>query len=313
MNSQRIYKSFIALMLLCFATGTKAQWQLNNVPKAFDSIPAKPVSFSFKSKIKLPTGGHLQGIVGSENQYRHHFLITGSSDSYSYYIKAESQGQGEDIEIIKIADSPFRHAGGCQYNLSWLFVGVEDNVAKNHSKVLRLPLYPTTVIDVVATRNNTYKRSTAGAVGATSIHDFYTGRLRQLVAVGDWDTRNIDFYFGDQYDGFDSVGTCVVPDNGNSCSYQSINLLQDTANHIYMIGMGKQGRLSRADLYLVENYTLSLVSTRLFKTTHGCSFRYAAGIRLFDSNKLWIYTSQRKLKKNNKVNVFGLEAEKHVY
>jgi hypothetical protein len=71
------------------------------------------------------------------------------------------------------------------------------------------------------------------------------------------------------------------------------------------MGLGKEGNSNRADLFLIEDYQLKLIATRLFKTTDGCSFRYGAGIKSANAERLEIYTCQRRLKKHNRINVFG--------
>lgn len=296
MNSQTL----ITIILLAFAEAINAQRvQLNNVRAAFDSIPAKPIVYSIKSKYKAPAGGHLQGIqpyFERNKDFNGQIVLTASSGSYSYYIKARLNGKVDTL--IKIEDSPFRHAGGCQVVRSVLITGIEDNIAKNKSQLTAIALTDTFIKEVLKIRQGEFKRSTAGAVGAT----LYTGSL--LVAVGDWDTRNIDFYLDADWR-LDSVGTFSFGAASPPCSYQSINLLTDTGNHLYLIGLGKEANSNRADLYAVENYKLTLVATRLFKTTNGCSFRYGAGINCSTSDSLEIYTCQRRLKKGtNKLNVF---------
>jgi hypothetical protein len=300
MNSQRIFRVIIAGLLLILNVYVNAQIvQLNNVRAAFDTISATPKVYSFKSKYKAPAGGHLQGIqpyFERNKDFKGQIALTGSSNTYSYYLKAQLNGEVDTL--VKIANSPFRHAGGCQVVGPMLFLGVEDNIAKDKAQLTAIPLDSNYTTLALKKRQGQYKRSTAGAVGAT----LFNGHL--LITAGDWDTRNIDFYL-DRGFLFDSVATFSFGAGGPPCSYQSINLLTDTSNHLYLIGLGKEGNSNRADLFLIEDYQLKLIATRLFKTTNGCSFRYGAGINCANAEHLEIYTCQRRLKKRNRVNVFG--------
>lgn len=290
-NPAKFVSALIIFVLLALYKPATAQaTQLSNVPQAFNAMAAKPIVSHFKSRFKAPAGGHLQGIQsypGSTN--KNAVILTGSSATYSYYVIA-GQG-GEAIALKKISDSPFRHAGGCQMAKGRLFVGVEDNQQKDEANVMMDSV-------VIARRRGSYKRSTAGAVGATMVNGKY------VVAVGDWDTRTIDFYLSHGAE-FDSVATFSFGSNGPPCSYQSINLLSDSSNRLFLIGTGRQGNLNRADLYAVKNYQPVLLATKLFKSKNGCSFRYGAGINISAAGSLQIYTCQRNLKRHNSINIFG--------
>ncbi len=279
----------IFLLLTMYKPAAAQVGQLNNVPQAFNAIGAKPIVRHFKNNFKVPAGGHLQGIQSYANsQNKNAVILTGSSGTYSYYVIAVPGG--EAIALKKISDSPFRHAGGCQVANGKLFVGVEDNQQKDKANIMMDSV-------TIARRRGSYKRSTAGAVGATLVNGKY------LVAVGDWDTRTIDFYLSHGAE-FDSIATFNFGSDGPPCSYQSINLLTDSGNHLFLIGTGRQGNLNRADLYAVENYRPLLLATRLFKSKNGCSFRYGAGITI-STGGLEIYTCRRNLKRHNSINTFS--------
>jgi hypothetical protein len=131
-----------------------------------------------------------------------------------------------------------------------------------------------------------------------------------MVAVGDWDSRDIDFY----QSGFDAqtlfypLPSFHAPDSMKVCSYQSINLLTDTSGKIYLIGLGLDGTNNRADLYEVvfhpKDVGLKLISTRNFKCRSGASFRYAAGIGTERDGTLRIYTSCRNAGAKTVMNIF---------
>ncbi|HLP51554.1 MAG TPA: hypothetical protein VK154_11760 [Chitinophagales bacterium] len=269
--------------------------RLDNVPDAFMRIPdSKPVLVHFyNTKHKVPEGGHLQGVQAFSFNGKEHLALTGSSGSYSYYVTAPVDSEAR---LVKLLDSPYRHAGGCQLAGDMLYVGVEDNVAKDKAKVIALNI-DGEIQGTVAERKGRYKRSTAGATAVIKVN-------WEIIAVCDWDSKHIDFYLP-TYEGYGLQETYTMPDTGVAGAYQSINLVADTAGHIFMIGFCKAGSTNRADLFSVDaNYQLTLLSSRYFKTTNGCSFRYGAGLRVINKNTLAIYTCQRALKRKNAVNVF---------
>lgn len=281
---------FLSLFL---HTGLCAQQLLNNVPEAFEAIPnQQPRICYFNSRINTPAGGHLQGIQGYTNDSRTSFIITGSAASFSYYITAPENGEAT---LHKLANEPLRHAGGCQLAAGKVFAGIEDNAAKDKSDVVMFApgIKP---VETLIKRSGNFKRSTAGAVGALYLNGNY------LVAVADWDSRNIDFYRSGTK-GLDSVASYTA--SGKWGSYQSINMLADTAGAVFLIGFCREGKNNRADLFSVINYELQLLSSRYFECTNGSSFRYAAGVGITTGNKLVVIALAPKLKKHNSINIFG--------
>lgn len=284
-------RTLLLVLLTCIGAATHAQ-VLTNVPKAFATLHAdKPVVKHFTNHhYTTPAGGHLQGIQATGTGG---WLITASSNNYSYYLHVA----GDTLQSLhKLYDTPYRHAGGCQLAGGKLFIGVEDNIAKDKAKVVAVAEKGS--IAVIAQRSGRYMRSTAGATGAVYVNGKY------IVAVADWDSRNIDFYRADAA-GYDSVGTFSAGTGVTWGSYQSINLLADTAGNLFMIGFCKDGSHNRADLFAVNSeYNLELLSSRTFTCKRGCSFRYGAGLGV-NKNTLMVYTCQRVFKRRNAVNVFS--------
>jgi hypothetical protein len=189
-----------------------------------------------------------------------------------------------------------------------LVVGVEDNQAKDKSDIVMITFDNAGKEinkHVIAHRSGTFKRSTAGAVGFTQLPDG-----RYLVAVGDWDSRAIDFYRSRSGDGnsFDSICTYHAPDQGHWCSYQSVNLLTDTAGKIFLIGFGLDGTQNRSNLFEVklstQGVSLVPVSTVNFKCKGGAGFRYGAGLYVTKEHDLIVYSCSRGTNPNITVNVF---------
>jgi hypothetical protein len=280
-----------------------AQIYLNNVPAAFSNISSKPHEFHFINHFKIPLGGHLQGIQGYGSGSCERIVLSGSSGKASYYITASIDTPHAKTQTFqKLLDSPFRHAGGCQVVGGKLFVGVEDNIAKDKSSILMINLSDNHVNTIII-RKGQYKRSTAGAVGSVKRKDG-----KYLLVVGDWDSENLDFYPSQDTSAntFDSIFAYHKPSNESWCSYQSLNLLSDTSGNIFLIGFGKEANRNRADLFQLNKYIPKLLLTRYFNCTKGSSFRFAAGLRTVSGNKLLIFSSSRQLKRNNTINIFGL-------
>ena len=125
----------LAMRLLLFLTlsiiSLTSHAQIPDVPAAFNAISTKPEVLHLKrNHIGVPSGGHLQGIQALSDS---ELVITASSSSYAYYLTAN---RTEITSIQKLSGSPFRHAGGCQVISRILFVGVEDNVGKDSSRIM---------------------------------------------------------------------------------------------------------------------------------------------------------------------------------
>lgn len=306
-----INKNLSLLLCIIFSFtkyGIAQTFQLNDVPQAFRNIHKQPAVFYFtKKQVKVPIGGHLQGIQGWSKDSEEQVVITSSSGKNSFYIAAQLdsvRSLGRVTAIRKLFPPPYRHAGGCQLADNKLIVGVEDNLAKNKSKIIAVILQDSlsATDEIIISRQGSYKRSTAGASGILKGKDG-----KYLVIVGDWDSRHFDFYLSHDTscNSFDSVFTCNKPENQKWGSYQSFNLLADTSGNLFAIGFCKDTKGNRADLFRLQSYRLQWIGERYFNCTKGTGFRFGAGLRVVNGNKLLIYTCARKLKKINCVNIFG--------
>ena len=189
-----------------------------------------------------------------------------------------------------------------------MLVGIEDNIAKDKSKVLLIYLSDSSQSPkqlVVASRSGIIKRETAGATGFTQLNNG-----QYLAAVGDWSSRNIDFYISDgsEMKRFDSVGTFHAPVQKNWPSYQSINLLTDKTGNLYLIGFALDGTKNRADLFKADlnktSVELTPLATRYFTNLHGAGFRYGSGIAVSNKGSLAIISCCRKAGHRTAINVF---------
>ena len=311
LNRQQFHFRLLIFILfqLALIRVTDGQSVLTDVTAAFKAISATPQLLHLKNGgFKIPAGGHLQGIQSLNNR---DIVITASSDSYSYYMVGQLNqrtGKGKITSVQKIADSPYRHAGGCQVNTDTMVVGIEDNRARDKSQIVMVSFDDSSKQNdshVIAHREGFVKRSTAGAVGFTKDNSGH-----YLVAVGDWDSRNIDFYLSKSWSIllFDSLTTFSAAIGQKWPSYQSINLLADANGKIYLIGFALDGVNNRADLFEVslqkEAAYLRLISTRNFKCKGGAGFRYGSGICVTRDKKLAIYTCGRNVTGHTPINIF---------
>ena len=292
----------LTLLFIVIASHLAAQPYINDVPKAFNAIEPQPMVQTYSSKLAGAKGGHLQGIQTATDA----LIITGSSSMQSYYIAVLGSGNETRVGYHKtILTQPYRHAGGCQAAGNVWAVGVEDNAAKNKAKVLLLSTDTNAKPITIAERSGTYERSTAGATGLVRLKDG-----GYLVAVGDWDSKHIDFYQSrpNNVAAFDSIATYKADTIGTWGSYQSINLLQQADGKLYLIGFCLDAEGSRADLFSLTfegGARLQAIASRHFKTTNGVSFRYGAGLNISSNKKLGIIACARTLQKGkNYINVW---------
>lgn len=271
-------------------------------PELFQKLPENPVLQSFVYTGKLPpVGGHLQGIQGWNAGKAEQLILTGSSGSFAYCLAVH---QNRSNRVQQLDSFPFRHAGGCQLAGVQLFVGVEDNIAKDKSALVAVQLNDTGYSmpsRVLRKRSGAFKRSTAGATAACFIS---AGKVQ--VAVGDWDTKNLDFYTCSTT-ACDSVNTIQAPDSLQLPAYQAINLVQEQ-QRLFLVGFAQAANRNRADLWQIEMAankpsSISLITSKYFKIKHAASFRYGAGLQ-YEDGQLKIYATQRSLKHRNTIAVY---------
>lgn len=291
---------------------------------AFRNIETSPAVFSFSNELEVNNeGGHLQGVQQIRTNSGEYIILTGSSDTYSYYAVVKQGDKNEVIAVNKLMDKPFKHAGGFQVFQNYMAVGIEDNETKDKSKVCiydisnpeATPAKPVSVIE----RSGEPYRSTAGCVGMTKFKD------KALLVVGDWDTKNVDFYTCN----FDKIGnenfelaysfsTETVSKKGWSDSnwlpYQNINLFSFD-EELYLIGLGQNGNNENvADLYrLTEDsgkFNFKKTATKGFDCEKETSFKAGAGVVLGEDEKPTVISCGYYIEKITYLNYFDGGKEK---
>lgn len=290
---------FICVFTCCFGQANNDEFIISK----FKSISKNPTSIVFENNIKVNnTGGHLQGIQLIQKGINKYAFLSGSSDSYAYLSVVKLGDKNEVISVNRLMDKPFKHAGGFQIFEDYLAVGIEDNEKKDKSKVCiydisnpeNLSVEPVAVIE----REGKPKRSTAGCIGITKYKN------KALLAVGDWDTKNIDFYscpFNNigkgKFEKFQSINTEKISKKDwidtDWHSYQNINLISYNSD-LYLIGLGQNNNQEDlADLFLLKednsnNFNLVKLASKTFQCKNEVSFKAGAGVILSETGELKI-------------------------
>jgi hypothetical protein len=290
------------------------------VISSFENMKKEPAIIKVTNNLEVNNnGGHIQGIQLLDYKNEKYAVLTGSSDSYSYYSVIKLNRQNEVISVNRLMDKPFKHAGGCQIFQNYLAVGIEDNEAKDKSKVCiydisnpeNPPVKPIAVIE----RNGEPYHSTAGCVGITK----YGSNL--LVAVGDWDTKHIDFYtceFNHINDGefklISSIEVAAISKEDwidkSWAAYQNINLCTFNKSDLYLVGLGQNAKNENvADLFRLKEFEkgkfkLKKVATRIFDCQKEASFKAAAGVVLTNNNEFNVISSGYNIENKTNLNYF---------
>lgn len=314
-------KAYIELLSLLFFLNCTGQISTDeSITSTFESIDENPLAISYSNNKKVNNiGGHLQGIQLISGEASNYAILSGSSDSYAYYMVVKLGVENDVISVNRLMDKPFKHAGGIQVFENYLAVGIEDNDKKDRSKVciydISDPENPSVKPIAIIEREGKHKRSTAGCVGITN----YKNKV--LVVVGDWDTKNIDFYScnldGIQNNNFEliySINTEKISKadwiDNNWHSYQNINLI-NSKNDLYLIGLGQNGKKEDiADLFSLKevttnNFHLIKMGTKTFKCKKEVSFNAGAGIVIEVTGEMGIISCSYNIELTTYLNYFG--------
>ena len=319
MNRHILFAS-ITIITFSLLTNCAKQNQLKII-SAFNNIDTIATSVNFSNDFEINNiGGHIQGIQSYENKQGEYVFMSGSSDTYSYCTVVKLGDENKVISVNKLMDRPFKHAGGFQIFKNYLAVGIEDNTIKDKARVCIYDISahenPFNKPIAVIGRNGDSLRSTAGCVGITK----YKNRI--LLAVGDWDTKHIDFYSSetDKITGNEFIKTGTVDTqnmsrkgwiNNEWLSYQNINLF-NINNQLFLIGLGQNAQSENiADLFgIIEEspgtFSFKKVASITLNCTSECTFKAAAGVE-FANGKFKIFAFGYNVSATSYLNVFGNE------
>jgi hypothetical protein len=314
-----------ALFLLLCVTSIGQVFSGKSPVSEFNNLESKPEIISFSNTLKINnSGGHLQGIQVIETNSSKYFFLSGSSDSHSYYVVVKQGDKNEVILVNKLMDKPFKHAGGFQIFQNYMAVGIEDNDAKDKSKVciydISNPEKPAGKPVAVLERAGKPKRSTAGCVGITKHND------KMLLAIGDWDTKNIDFYSCKSsefpnagFELFHSINTESISKENwideNWLSYQNINLFSTVDNELVLIGLGQNNKNENvADLYQLKEdgagkFSITKTASKTFNCDNEVSFKAGAGAVIDNKGRLGIIACGYNAREVSYLNYFSAKKE----
>jgi len=294
---------YVVVSLLLAACGTQNQGlYLQNLQKS-------PERLSISNEIGHNyQGGHIQGVQVFHEAAEDFLFLSASANDQSYYAIASLQ-QKKVLSINTFLDDPFRHAGGFQIAGNLLAVGIEDNRKKDRSKVMIYqiidPRKPELRLLKTIERAGEYKRYTAGCVAITE----QAGTV--WVAVGNWDTKDIDYYsipktqLNDPTVDFKLAGS-ISTDAFNRddwiekswFSYQNINFFHTKEGQLYLIGT-TQDRVR--SLEIMDVFSMNIdggrpqiirkVAHRTFRAQTGTTLRWGGGIYQDDQGKIKVYAT----------------------
>lgn len=302
-----------------------------DVPRAFDSLdPAgRPLKFS-RGSIKVPPGGHLQGIQIRFDAARNRHIVFLSHDAQSigYLVVVEFPALlSADGNVIGVHDfpsdgrlPPLRHAGGMQLCGDILAIGLEDNQDKTRSQVqfwnVADPAKPVQLRHLTVHRAGAPKDKTAGAVALVAQEADY------LLAVANWDSRAIDFYRSSAKR-LEEVECRFAPlarwqeqaadesdwnGEGGFGTYQAVNFVADAQGNLFLLGFDTTPAgqdvvdLFSVDLSQPAPKLLRKRARQQLRLDRDNHFRYAGGLWI-DRGRMAILASPRNLAPETWLNV----------
>jgi len=287
-----------------------------------ENVGSIPVSIPILNKLDVNnSGGHLQGIQYYKYNQKEYFYLSGSSDSNSYYSIVKMGRENSVISVNNILPKPYKHAGGFQISNNLMAIGVEDNSARNKSKVFIYRIEnpenpPEEPLDIIE-RIGEEKRATAGCTGIIEISDYL------LVVVGDWDTEHLDFYrinknmLGVEEKTFNLVYSIDVKKANKSewinniwYKYQNINFIKDSAENLYLVGMASNFNGENIlDFFRIENidyskFSLKKILTKKYPLNEHAKFQWGGGVYISKNNRLEIFSCSAHLDEKSKIIIY---------
>ena len=286
--------------------------------KALEKINPTAEHITFQNSLEIDnSGGHLQGIQYLSYNQNEYYVVSGSSSSYSYYSIVKKGDQNTVISVNKLLDKPFKHAGGFQVNNNLMAIGIEDNEAKDKSKVyvFRIddPENPPKELLTIIERVGNPKRATAGSIGICEVSNTI------LVVVGDWDSEHLDFYSIDKEKPKKSTLKYSLDSkevdksewiDENYLSYQNVNIVQDDAGALYLVGMtANLLRENVLDLFELKtkdfsSFELKKIYSRNFPSNDQTTFRWGSGVYLDQNEAVTIMACSENIRDNSVIHIY---------
>lgn len=277
----------------------------NDLIQKLAKLPNHPRIVSFENSHSINNrGGHLQGVQMKNYEGTEYYIVTGSSNTISYYSVFKMEPENEVISVHKFLDLPYKHAGGFQINDKLMAVGIEDNELKTRSKVyvysFEKPQTPPPQPLKVIEREGPAKRATAGCVAIAEVNG------EMLLVVGNWDAVHLDFYRlpkaelnepNQAFELFHTIDSRTVDRSGwidkHWLSYQTINLIRDASDSLYLLGFTSADDKEVLDLFSLEHsgnndILVEKIYSRQFFSSGKTRFRWGAGIYIGEKGEIRI-------------------------
>jgi len=299
----------------------------DSVLRAFESIQTVAALSRFERGSITLGSGHLQG-VGCVDRGTLAISTSGRTRASVLFVAWPDHvgsGDGEIIGTVTVGRRPLDHAGGLQISEDVLAVGVEDNEAKNRSRIVfwdvadpraASPLRHLAFDRPGDGQAPLVERWTAGAVGLAEASDGH------LLVVGSWNSADLDFYRSTRKDLRDP--TCRFlhvadwssdhADRGSWvddtwANYQSLSVVISHDGRQFIIGGNRNAAgedwidLYEVDLNLPSARRLTKVAKKHMTCREGASFRWAGGI-VAVGEILHAIATERDLHEHTIVNLF---------
>jgi hypothetical protein len=332
LSSKSIRSHWLAAIAFVLATMSHALADDDTaLLSAMEQLPSESQVLRFTlGQADLPRGGHLQGIQMRHDREHNRQLVFLSHDSLTVgyllvvELPADAASPGRVTHLLTFpsdgSSPPLRHAGGIQIAGDILAVGLEDNQQKTRSEVqfwnVSTPNAPVQLKHLTVRRAGDPEDQTAGAVALLRREQDY------VLAVGNWDSRAIDFYatngkplddtacrfaLRSRWTAADADRAAWRPDK-ESAAYQSVNLAAGASGETLLVGFGTTpAGPNVADVFAVDlqqptKFILRKVARKVIAFPPGTSFRNAGSLSL-EGGRPAILASPRNLSAETRLGI----------
>jgi hypothetical protein len=317
---------FVLLLSTVWQITASAQpdYTRSDIYQKFNAVATIPDIIPFEHDITFnQRGGHLQGIQMFRENEQSCIYLSASSSNIAYLIKISLYPHARTIAADTLMQEPFRHAGGFQIYQHYLAIGIEDNHKRDIAEIHVYDLsksdnHKDPVYRII--RKGEYEKVTAGATGMCRYKN------EMIMAVANWDARNIDFYsmpitdFEEETGTFQKVYSFEAQTanrnewtNEEWLSYQNINLFTDGEDRLFMMGFTRENTGQNvADLFLIHTdspegipFQLKKIHSKMFSCQTGADFKAGAGAHILKNGQLIILACPYHISESSALNLFS--------
>lgn len=318
------YIFLFALIISHTRALAQTDYQSSVIYQKFDVVSTEPDLIPLEHTIPFnQQGGHLQGIQMRQKNDQSFIYLSSSSSDVAYLLKISLYPQARTLAADTLTVEPFRHAGGFQIYDHFLAIGIEDNYKRDVAEVHVYDLskaddWKNPVYRIL--RKGAYERVTAGATAMCRYNN------EMLLAVANWDARNIDFYsisftdFEQRKGNFQKVNSFNAQAADQSewineewLSYQNINLFKDEEGRLFLLGFTRDNAGKNvAELFLVRpdpmntsSIHLQKIHRKIFSCQAGADFKAGAGAHFLKNGQMIILACPYHITEKSALNLFS--------